>query len=251
MATEGQPIPIPDLVVASVNENPLLTHVRTVSDPRSLLKRNTIHADPYLYSVHLYVAFREPEYDPANMNRALNGVTEGLNAHGFKGTPFGARLYYGGFGHGSLLPATLYLDEQMGLRTETSTWTFGADNPNAREVMAQAGIEVGQEYTKIEEKPMQRQISTIIFPSIPLANLAALYEEMSIIPYEDRLYPFRNSLYAYHGALSFEDLEKLKQNPAHVQVMADRAFVGYRVPGITRTLGRVGRIVRSLGLSPS
>lgn len=252
MATEGQPIPIPDLIVAQVNENPLLTHVRTVSDPKPLLERNTIHYDPYLHRVGLFIAFKEPEYDPANMTRALNDIIKGLKPHQFTETAIRAMLQYGGRGHGSLLLATLYLDEPMGVRTETSTWTFRANNPNAKEVMTQAGIEEGQKYTKVEEKPMRRLVSTKIFPSVPLGNLAATYEEMSNIPrQEDMLYPLRNALFGYHGALSFEDLEELKKNPAYVQKMADRALVGYKVPGITRTPGRVELIARHLGLFPS
>ncbi|QQG43559.1 MAG: hypothetical protein HYW45_00890 [Candidatus Daviesbacteria bacterium] len=252
MATEGQPTPIPNLIIAHVNENLLLTHVRTVSDPKSLLDRNTIHGDPYLHNVKLFAAFKEPEYDPAKMTAALNELITALRSYEFKGSAMGSRIDRFWHGAGNLVPGVLFLHEPMGIRVETSTWSFKPNNEYARGVMAQAGMEEGQEHTKVEEKPMWRQVSTTILPSIPLANLAATNEEMSNIPkQEDRPFPVKNSLYAYHGVLSLGDLEKLKQDPTYVQEMADKALVGYRVPGITRRPGRIERIAQTFGFLPS
>lgn len=186
------------------------------------------------------------------MTAALNNLIEGLKPHAFRGSAAGARLHRAWWGTTTLDLAHLWLDEPMGVRVESNTWVFKPANPDAKEAMAQAGMEASREFTKIYEKPIIRQISTTFFPSVPLAHLAATCEEMSNFPsQEGRQYPFKDFSYVYDDTLDIQDVEQLKRDPTYVQKMADRCLVGYTVPGVTRQPGRLQRFVHNLGFSPS
>lgn len=227
---EDESLSIPEVVRTQVQEHPFLVFVKTVTNPTSLVKRNSTHGDPYLHDVRLFVGFREPEYDPRQMTKTLKEIIEGLKPHAYRWHASGARLHTDLWGTTTFHPAYLWLDEPIGVREETSIWVFNPNSPDAKEVMAQADIQAGQPYTRVERRPISRQASTVFLPSVPLAHLAATYEEMGNIPrQEDRRYPLRGN---FSEVLAIEDIRKLERNPVYVQEMADRYFVGYTVPGI-------------------
>lgn len=215
-----------------------LVLVAAIQRENPLVARNTTgRGKPHMHSVHLLLAFRQPQYEPAGMKPAFEGFWHALRPTlppDIKPNfACGATLYPDSWDRRFVHFSGFRMDDILATREQRIISTFTPRNNHASTVLAQSWL--NNEVHQTTEDLIFRSVEGVIYPSIGFAELAATCMRMEYLDrplLNRRPYPFRDWPYyvenIQRGTL-VRDLEILAGNEGYLQIMADKCLVGYQV----------------------